>query len=166
MAHKCPAVLWHEMEYVERRVAWSDMLLWLEGKSFPLGVPKAFREADIEYNPTGTPVFFTGGHKLHHPDPLKHAMIDRRMHYMEFYRSMPKEAIREGHAGLKDCGRCFARFILGDLAEQDPVADLALADAHTDESSDIVEVSDSELYFEAIMAETRDGDAQRGPEHT
>ena len=127
------------MEYVERRVAWSDMLLWLEGKSFPLGVSKAFREADIDYNPKGTPVFFTGGRRLHHPDPLKHAMMDSRMNYVEFFYSMPKEVIQQKErAGLRDCGRCFARFILGDPAEED--TDDILGDpAQEDTDDDIVD---------------------------
>jgi len=103
-------VVWHEFEHCEKTVAWSDLLAWLEGGTFFIAKSKAFAATDEEYEPKGTPCFFTGPHKLTHSDESKSTMLTNRFIYLNFTVPWLDSQIRD----IPVCGRCWSRFVLGE----------------------------------------------------
>ena len=69
--------------------------------------PKTDFEEDAEYDPSGKPVFFTGGARLRHPSATQSEMMDSRIRYIELWYSMPKTR------AVAKCASCFASCVFG-----------------------------------------------------
>lgn len=110
-------VAWFDYEYDKCRAgySWKDMLLWFEGVPFRIARPKNTYKCDLQYTPT-QPVFLVGGAGFANPNKRELQMMENRVTYIYFTRSIPESQQVEVEA----CVHCFAKFLLLPLPDPEP----------------------------------------------
>jgi len=92
-----------------RFVKWEDLLVWLEGKTFNISLPKTNAKEDAPFTCV-IGVWFTGPHEITHPsgDRVEQKMMDNRMVYFEFKYEFEKNK----DSVAEPCPHCWANLLL------------------------------------------------------